>query len=115
MIIVPYACAEFHDESGAVLFRIRPADLRVTIEAPESIIQDPLFSMMVADGSLRVPETRDVLRQLENDPDAKPAKTEKTPKAAKAVKSAKAEPAEPAAAPGPAEADASASTDAAKV
>ena len=68
MLIVPYACAEFHDKSGAVIHTIRPADLRLVSEAPEAIRQDPLFDMMVRDGSLQVPETKAEVKKLENDP-----------------------------------------------
>ena len=71
MLIVPYVCAEFHDKTGAVIHKIRPEDLRIVSEAPVAIQQDPLFEMMVRDGSLRVPETKSDLKKLENDPDAK--------------------------------------------
>ena len=71
MLIVAYVCAEFHDKTGTVIHRIRPADLRVATEAPEAIRQDPLFDMMVRDGSLRVPETKAELKKLENDPEPK--------------------------------------------
>ena len=71
MMIVAFACAEFHDKSGAVIHTIRPEDLRIVTEAPEAIRQDPLFDMMVRDGSLRVPETKAELKKLENDPEPK--------------------------------------------
>ena len=71
MLIIPYVCAEFHDKTGAVIHRIRPADLRLTSEAPDAIQQDPLFAMMVSDGTLKVPESKSELKKLENDPDAK--------------------------------------------
>ena len=72
MLVVPYVCAEFHDRNGTVLHTIQPADLRGVTEVPDSIRQDPLFDMLVRDGSLRVPETKEELKQLENDPEAKP-------------------------------------------
>ncbi len=68
MLVVPYVCAEFHDRNGTVLHTIQPADLRGVTEVPDSIRQDPLFDMLVRDGSLRVPETKEELKQLENDP-----------------------------------------------
>lgn len=71
MLIVAYVCAEFHDKTGTVIHRIRLADLRVATEAPEAIRQDPLFDMMVRDGSLRVPETKAEVKKLENDPEPK--------------------------------------------
>lgn len=71
MMIVAFACAEFHDKSGAVIHTIRPEDLRIVTEAPEAIRQDPLFDMMVRDGSLRVPVTKAEVKKLENDPEPK--------------------------------------------
>ena len=71
MLIVPYVCAEFHDRTGAVLHTIRPADLRTMMVVPDHIKQDPLFDMLVADGSLQVPDTKEKKQQLENDPDLK--------------------------------------------
>ena len=68
MLIIPYVCAEFHDKTGAVIHKIRPEDLRIATKAPEAIRQDPLFAMMVSDGSLKVPETKSELKKLENDP-----------------------------------------------
>jgi len=69
MFAVAYACAEFHDKTGAVIHMIRPADLRITTEMPDAIRQDPLFGMMVKDGTLRATETKSELKKLENDPE----------------------------------------------
>ena len=71
MLIVAYVCAEFHDKTGTVIHRIRPEDLRIVTEAPEAIRKDPLFDMMVREGSLRVPETKAEVKKLENDPEPK--------------------------------------------
>ena len=68
MMIIPYVCAEFHDKTGAVIHKIRPADLRLPSEAPEAIRQDPLFAMMMSDGTLKEPESKSELKKLENDP-----------------------------------------------
>ena len=94
MLILSRVCAEFHDKSGTVLFAIRPADRMNFLEAPESIRQDPLFDMLVKDGSLETPGTKAEQKKLENDPEKKP-------------EGAKAEPADPAAQPAPKEAHAS--------
>ena len=59
--------------------------------------EDPLFHMLLNDGSLELPTTREKQKQLENDPMKKPGKTG----------SAKEEPAETAEMPAPKEADAS--------
>lgn len=71
MLIVAYVCAEFHDKNGTVIHRIRPEDLRVVTEAPEAIRQDPLFDLLVREGSLKVPDTKTEVKKLENDPEPK--------------------------------------------
>ena len=68
MLIIPYVCAEFHDKAGSVLYRITPAMRGRIEEAPESIKQDILFNMLVADGSIKVPETAAQKKTLEQDP-----------------------------------------------
>ena len=84
MLILSRVCAEFHDKSGAVLFAIRPADRMSFIEAPESIRQDPLFEMLLSDGSLETPTSKADQKKLENDPEKKPEKAEETVSAAPA-------------------------------
>jgi hypothetical protein len=94
MLVVPFACAEFHDKSGNVIHRIHAHELRNITEVPDAIVQDPLYALMVDEGSLKAPESKIDLKALENDPDAVIAKSEsnaKTAKAAKAVKTEKSE------------------------
>ncbi len=77
MTILSRVCAEFHDNAGTVLFTVAPGDLlKPLFDVPEGIRQDPLFDMMVADGSLDVVEKKEDLKRAENDPDKKPEKTE---------------------------------------
>ena len=71
MLILSRVCAEFHDRAGAVLFAIRPSDRLLFVEAPESIHQDPLFDMLLRDGSIQMPETGKERAKLENDPEGK--------------------------------------------
>ena len=89
MLIIPYVCAEFRDVSGNPIFRITPAMRGTMITVPEAIKQDILFDMLVADGSIKVPETAAQKKVLEQDPmvgvtaegkseTGKPAKTGKT-------------------------------------
>ena len=91
MLIIPYVCAEFRDVSGNPIFRITPAMRGTMITVPEAIKQDILFDMLVADGSIKVPETAAQKKLLEQDPmvgvtaegkseTGKPAKTGKTAK-----------------------------------
>ena len=71
MILVPYVCAEFHDNTGAVLYTVRPNQLQTLIEVPDAVRQDPLFEMLVHDGTIQVPETKAQKKVLENDPTSK--------------------------------------------
>ena len=84
MLLLSRVCAEFHDKSGAVLFAIRAADRMSFIEAPESIRQDPLFDMLVNEGSLETPTSKAEQKKLENDPEKKPEMAEETASAAPA-------------------------------
>ena len=71
MILVPYVCAEFHDNTGAVLCTIRPHQLQTIVEVPHAIRQDPLFDMLVKDKTIQVPENEVQRKALENDPQSK--------------------------------------------
>ncbi len=97
MLVVPFACAEFHDKSGNVIHRIHAHELRNITEVPDAIVQDPLYALMVEEGSLKAPESKIDLKALENDPDAAIAKAEKRTKTAKTAKAAKTEKTETAA------------------
>ena len=97
MLVVPFACAEFHDKSGNVIHRIHAHELRNITEVPDAIVQDPLYALMVDEGSLKAPESKIDLKALENDPDAAIAKAEKRTKTAKTAKAAKTEKTETAA------------------
>ena len=94
MLVVPFACAEFHDKSGNVICRIHAHELRTITEVPEAIKQDPLYALMVEEGSLKAPESKLDLRALENDPEAKLEKPAKAAKTAKVEESSSAAPAE---------------------
>ena len=103
MLILSRVCAEFHDARGNPLFSVTPVSRNIFVDAPDAIREDPLFRMLLNDGSLEaaVPEERKKL--LENNPAAgkaispapadhpeekpeeKPAKTGKTAKADKVV------------------------------
>ena len=90
MKLLSRVCAEFTDGKGKVIYRIRPNDRLVyKDDAPEAIRGDLLFRMLVADGSIKVPETAAQKKVLEQDPmvgvtaegkseTGKPAKTGKT-------------------------------------
>ena len=82
MLIIPYVCADFRDKKGNPIFRITADMLRTIQTVPDAIKQDLLFDMLVADGSIKTPETVAQRKLLEQDPaagtDATGKKTVKT-------------------------------------
>ena len=52
MLILSRVCADFHDARGNLLFSIRPPQRLTFVEAPDAIREDPLFQMLVNEGSL---------------------------------------------------------------
>jgi len=97
MLIIPYVCAEFRDKAGNTLFRIRPEMLRSMQEVPDAIEQDHLFDLLVADGSIKTPESVAQKKLLEQDPMLEmnaDGKSAKPAKAAKAETKAEEKPAE---------------------
>ena len=66
MLILARVCADFYDKNRNLLHRITPRDLNLFKDAPESIRQDPLFQMLVDDGSIKFPEDARTNRALEN-------------------------------------------------
>ena len=67
MLILSRVCADFHDRAGKVLFTIYPHQRYSFLDAPESIREDPLFGMLLADGSLEAVRSVEQLRTLESD------------------------------------------------
>ncbi len=68
MLILSRVCAEFRDRAGKPIFTISPSGLLSFLEAPEEIRQDPLFDMMLADGSLEAVQSVSHRKALESDP-----------------------------------------------
>ena len=68
MLIIPYVCADFRDKKGNPIFRITADMLRTIQTVPDAIKQDLLFDMLVADGSIKTPETVAQRKLLEQDP-----------------------------------------------
>ncbi len=70
MLILSRVCAEFRDGSGAVLFSVTPNRRLTFIEAPEAICMDPLFRLLVEEGSLEaaVHPSAQAVKALEQDP-----------------------------------------------
>ena len=70
MLILSRVCAEFHDRSGRTIFSIAPQNLLSFLEAPEEIQEDPLFSMLLQEGSLEAVRSVNQQKALEADPAA---------------------------------------------
>ena len=69
MWILARVCADFYDKKRNLLHRIIPSDRGVYREVPDSIKEDPLFQMLLDDGSIVfVPKDDGAKRALENDP-----------------------------------------------
>ena len=70
MLILSRVCAEFRDRAGVTTFTIRQRDLLTFLEAPEAIREDPLFDMLLQDGSIEAVRSVEQKKQLEQDPRA---------------------------------------------
>ena len=68
MLILSRVCADFRDATGAVIYRVTPSTRLTFREAPEAIRGDPLFRMLLDDGSLEVASSVVTRRNLEADP-----------------------------------------------
>ena len=68
MLILARVCADFYDRNRNLLHRILPVHMGTFHEAPDSIRQDPLFQMLVDDGSIKYPADAAKDRALEQDP-----------------------------------------------
>ena len=54
MMILSRVCARFHNARGETLLTVTPAMRNIFTDAPETIREDPLFNLLVADGSMEV-------------------------------------------------------------
>ena len=70
MLILSRVCADFHDSRGRRIFSVAPRNLLSFLEAPEEIREDPLFDLLLAEGSLEAVRSVDRRRLLEADPAA---------------------------------------------
>ena len=68
MLILSRVCAEFRDRTGAVIHRVTPETRLTFREAPEAIREDPLFRMLVSEGSLEAVVSPDRKKILESEP-----------------------------------------------
>ena len=68
MLILSRVCADFRDRKGELVHRVTPLNRLTFHEAPESIREDPLFQMLVNEGSLEAAVSPAEKKQLEADP-----------------------------------------------
>ena len=68
MLILSRVCAEFHDRTGAVVYRVTPQTRLTFQEAPESIRDDPLFGLLLQERSIEAGVTPVRKKELEADP-----------------------------------------------
>ena len=68
MLILSRVCVDFHDAHGNPLFSIKPDQRLTFLEAPDTIQQDPIFQMLLDDGSLEASLNPIRRHQLEQDP-----------------------------------------------
>ena len=68
MLILSRVCADFHNAKGELIHRVSPANIQTFHEAPEAIREDPLFQMLVSEGSLEAAVSPAEKKQLEADP-----------------------------------------------
>ena len=70
MLILSRVCVDFHNKKGELVHRVNAANRLTFHEAPDSIQEDPIFQMLVNDGSLEAGVTAARKRTLESDPTA---------------------------------------------
>ena len=68
MLILSRVCADFHNKKGELIHRVTPQNRVSFHEAPEAIREDPLFRMLVNEGSLEAAPAPEEKKQLEADP-----------------------------------------------
>ena len=68
MLVLSRVCAEFRDRAGNVIHRVTPATSLTFHEAPEAVREDPLFRLLLEEGSLEAAESPSRRKKLEADP-----------------------------------------------
>ena len=68
MLLISHVAAEFRDRNGNTLYTIHGSQRNTFLAVPETIRQDPLFDLLLQDGSIEIPETALKTAALENDP-----------------------------------------------
>ena len=68
-MMICYVCADFYDKNKKLIYRIAPSDIRTILaDPPEEVWEDPLFKMLVGDGSIAFAKDDKELQMLEKEP-----------------------------------------------
>lgn len=68
MMIIVYVCVELFNKNKSLSFKVTADKRGLLLEAPKWISEDPLFALLVKDGSLKIAESNAAKKVLENDP-----------------------------------------------
>ncbi len=68
MRILSRVCADFYDKNRNLIHRIRIEDRNIYHDVPDAIQQDPLYQMLVNDGSILLADSPAKQKAVENDP-----------------------------------------------
>ena len=61
-------CADFYDKKHNLILKITPRQLGLYFDAPDAIQEDPLYQLLVDDGSILLSDNSKIQKALENDP-----------------------------------------------
>ena len=61
-------CADFYDKKHHLILKITPRQLGLYFDAPDAIQEDPLYQMLLDDGSILLSDNSKKQKALENDP-----------------------------------------------
>ena len=91
MTVLSHVSVDFTDKHHNILFSVPPRLIDCVLTAPDEIQQDPIFDLLLADGSLEAVRSVARKKALENAPAADVTVEGKKPKAAKAPAAGKAD------------------------
>ena len=69
-LIISHVAVLFRDKNGVKIFEIPAEKINEMIMAPVAIKEDPIFGLLVEDGSIEVADTKAKKQRLENTPEA---------------------------------------------
>lgn len=91
MTILSHVSVDFTDKHHNILFSVPAHLIDCVLTAPDEIQQDPIFDLLLADGSLEAVRSVARKKALENEPASEVTTEGKKPKTAKAPAAGKAD------------------------